>query len=81
MPAVTFAIGILIGAALCALSLKWPESKEEKGTYQEKTGIDPDELVAWLENYTANYEYLSPPTTGEITRKIREMEEEANEHT
>lgn len=36
-------------------------------------GIDPDELIAWIENYTHNYEFAAPPTTGEIIRKIRSM--------
>ena len=43
------------------------------------TGIDPDALIAWLENYQHNYEYNAPPTTGEIIRKIREMREVTNE--
>lgn len=42
-------------------------------------GINADELVAWIENYMHNYEYLDPPTTGEIIRKIRAMEREAME--
>jgi len=43
------------------------------------TGIDPDALIAWIENYQHNYEYHAPPTTGEIIRKIREMREVTNE--
>lgn len=38
-----------------------------------KSGIDPDELIAWIENYVHNYEYNSPPTTGEIVQKIISM--------
>lgn len=37
--------------------------------------INGAELLAWIENYIHNYEYVAPPTTGEITRKIREMME------
>lgn len=37
-------------------------------------GINADELIAWIENYMHNYEYLNPPTSGEIIKKIREME-------
>jgi len=37
------------------------------------TGIDPDALIAWIENYQHNYEYVAPPTTSEIIRKIQEM--------
>ncbi len=36
-------------------------------------GIDPDKLIAWIENYSHNYEYMAPPTTGEIIAKIQEM--------
>ena len=43
------------------------------------TGIDPDALIAWIENYQHNYEYHAPPTPGEIIRKIREMREVTNE--
>lgn len=43
------------------------------------TGIDPDALIAWIENYQHNYEWAAPPTTGEIIRKIREMREVTNE--
>ena len=43
------------------------------------TGIDPDALIAWIENYQHNYEWVAPPTTGEIIRKIREMREVTNE--
>ncbi len=45
---------------------------------QEYHGIDPDELIAWIENYQHNYEYVAPPTTGEIIKKIREMDEIIN---
>ena len=37
------------------------------------TGIDPDALIAWLENYQHNYEWVSPPTTAEIINRIKEM--------
>ena len=41
----------------------------------KKRYIDPDKLITWLENYLYNYEYVSPPTTGEIIAKIQEMAE------
>lgn len=41
----------------------------------KKRYIDPDKLIAWLENYLYNYEYVAPPTTGEIIAKIQEMAE------
>lgn len=37
-------------------------------------GINADELIAWIENRLHNYEYLNPPTSGEIIKKIRDME-------
>ena len=37
------------------------------------TGIDPDALIAWIENYQHNYEWVSPPTTAEIIKRIQEM--------
>lgn len=43
------------------------------------TGINPDELIAWLENYVHNYEYHAPPTTAEIIEKIREMKGGCND--
>ena len=43
------------------------------------TGIDPDALIAWLENYVHNYEYHAPPTTAEIIEKIREMKGGCND--
>lgn len=46
-----------------------------KGIVVIKSGIDPDELIAWIENYTHNYEYIAPPTTGEIVKKIVSMKE------
>ena len=39
----------------------------------EKNSIDGNELIAWIENYQHNYEYVAPPTTSEIIRKIQEM--------
>ena len=38
------------------------------------TGIDIDELIAWIRTDTDNYEYVGPPTTSEIIAKIKEME-------
>lgn len=35
--------------------------------------LDPQELIAWIENYRDNYEYISPPTASEIVAKIKEM--------
>ena len=43
------------------------------------TGIDPDALIAWIENYQHNYEYHAPPTTGEIIKRIQEMRRESHE--
>ena len=43
------------------------------------TGIDPDELIAWIENYQHNYEWVSPPTTAEIIKRIQEMRRESHE--
>lgn len=37
------------------------------------TGIDPDALMAWIENYQHNYEWVAPPTTAEIIKRIQEM--------
>ncbi len=37
------------------------------------TGIDPDALIAWIENYQHNYEWVSPPTAAEIINRIQEM--------
>ena len=37
------------------------------------TGIDPDALIAWIENYQHNYEWVAPPTTAEIIKRIQEM--------
>ena len=71
---ISFSLGIIIGAitgtAIIPVLLLDGHSRPEP---EPATGIDPKELVAWLENYTHNYEYIAPPTTGEIIRKINEM--------
>lgn len=66
---VTLIVGYIIGAVNTSML------HEEEKEYQ---GIDPDELIAWLENSAHNYEYVAPPTTGEIIRKIQEMDEAVN---
>lgn len=35
--------------------------------------VDGCELIAWIENYQHNYEWVSPPTSGEIVGQIRRM--------
>lgn len=66
---VTLIAGYIIGAVNTNML------HEEEAEYR---GIDPDELIAWLENSWHNYEYVAPPTTGEIIRKIQEMDEAVN---
>lgn len=63
---IAFAAGFLIGTIT-------EDVVEEKETYRD--GIDPDELISWIENYQYNYEYVAPPTTGEIIAYIRKMKE------
>lgn len=60
-----FFIGIIVDDAVL-------QQKKVKTVY--KPGIDPNKLVAWIECQLENYEYVAPPTAGEIIRKIREME-------
>ena len=48
-------------------------SLEKEISEIEKNSIDGNKLIAWLENYQHNYEYVAPPTTSEIIRKIQEM--------
>lgn len=48
-------------------------SLEKEISEIEKNSIDGNKLIAWIENYQHNYEYVAPPTTSEIIRKIQEM--------
>lgn len=70
-----YIIGYLMGA-LCTYLLMCSRSRRIDNIKIDiiKEGIDPDELIAWIENQSENYEYLAPPTAGEITKKIREMQ-------
>ena len=66
--ALAFIIGYFAGVIVNTVL---SEKIEESNYY----GINPNELISWLENYQYNYEYLAPPTTGEIIAKIRKMAE------
>ena len=73
-----FFIGSCVGAAIGAslMDVFWEGEVKRRGISIDGIGIDPEELVAWIENNMENYEYVAPPTAGEIICKIREMEEE-----
>lgn len=73
MTAIVFAMGGLLGFVIGLIVDD--AVLQNKKTYTEyKAGIDPNKLVAWIECQLENYEYVAPPTAGEIVRKIREME-------
>ena len=69
-----FSVGYFIGlTTAAALSFYATAKADEPG---EVKGIDPDELIAWIRNSNDNYEYIAPPSTSEIIRKIKEMSDE-----
>ena len=75
---IVFGLACLIGFAIGGIfAIATTSVKIVKVVHD--TGIDPDALIAWLENYVHNYEYHAPPTTGEIIRKIQEMKGEVHE--
>lgn len=65
-----FVAGYIVGFA----NKKFLDEELNKGRR-----INPDKLIAWLENYLYNYEYVAPPTTGEIIAKIQEMAENSDD--
>ena len=63
-------VGFLVAGILATNAI---DEMTSRNTVYIPHGIDPDALIAWIENHNDNYEYMSPPTSGEIIRKIREM--------
>ena len=75
---IAFVIGIMFGGTVGFLiSAVLSVSGDEDRTVYIPRGINPDALIAWIENHRDNYEYTAPPTTGEIIRKIEEMSYDA----
>lgn len=69
---IVFGLACLIGFAIGGIfAIATTSVKIVKVVHD--TGIDPDALIAWLENYQHNYEWVSPPTTAEIINRIKEM--------
>ena len=66
-------IGLIIGVAITDYFRESEAQRDE--LLIEHVGIDPDELIAWIDNLTCNYEEY--PTVNQIITKIREMEAEA----
>ena len=66
------AIGVIIGVVVTRGLMEIEAQREE--LLIEYVGIDPDELIAWIDNLTGNYEEY--PTVDQIIIKIREMEAE-----
>ena len=75
---IIFGLACLIGFALGGLFAMATTSVKIVKVVHD-TGIDPDELIAWIENYQHNYEWVSPPTTAEIIKRIQEMRRESHE--
>ena len=67
-------LGAITGTAIIPVLLLDGHSRPAP---EPAVGIDPQALSAWIENHNDNYEYIAPPTTGEIIRKIKEM---SNDH-
>ena len=63
-------IGVMVGFLLGAVLIT---DNEDRTVYIPR-GVNPDALIAWIENHHDNYEYIAPPTSGEIIKKIKEME-------
>lgn len=77
---VAFSIGLIMGTVI-SITILYVLIEEADRRYRKpepiiRDGIDPDELIAWIQNSNDNYEYVSPPTASEIITKIREMEAE-----
>ena len=72
---IAFIIGLLFGGTVGFLTASVLASGSGSDTecIQIRDGIDPNELINWIENHTYNHEYTAPPTSGEIIRKIKEM--------
>ena len=69
---IAFIIGLFFGGTVGFLVASILSASADSSVYIQH-GINPNELISWLENHNDNYEYIAPPTTGEIIRKIREM--------
>ena len=69
---IIFVLACLIGFAVGGLFAMATTSVKIVKVVHD-TGIDPDALIAWIENYQHNYEWVSPPTTAEIIKRIQEM--------
>ena len=63
-------VGLLVAGVLAASAI---DEAPNRNTIYISRGIDPDALIAWIENRAHNYEYTAPPTSGEIIRKIQDM--------
>lgn len=74
---IAFSFGGLLGMALGAvvLMVMMDPVSDCKTDSKPAEGIDPQELIAWIQNWADNYEYIAPPTASDIISKIREMEE------
>ena len=70
---IAFIIGLFFGGTVGFLVASVLAGSAEDSTVYIRDGINPNELISWLENHNDNYEYIAPPTTGEIIRKIKEM--------
>lgn len=75
---IIFVLACLIGFAVGGLFAMATTSIKVVRVVHD-TGIDPDALIAWIENYQHNYEHHAPPTTAEIIEKIREMKGGCND--
>lgn len=45
--------------------------KEIEG--MKRTTVNASDLIEWIESWMHNQEFVSPPTTGEIVKHIKEM--------
>lgn len=68
-----FSIGYILGFLTTIGMCFYLAPEEDAGSPEKINGIDPNELIAWIQNGNDNYEYIAPPSTSEIIRKIKEM--------